>query len=293
LLPAYLKYYLLNPNFKTFMLGLASVGATRNALTKGMIEEFEVTIPSVEEQRLIVEILSALDEKIELNLEMNRTLERIAQATFKHWFVDFQFPSFNGERADGLPKGWKQMPIDEIAEFLNGLAMQKYPPENETDYLPVIKIRELRQGITESSDKASLNIPHQYIVNNGDVLFSWSGSLEVMIWCNGKGGLNQHLFKVTSRNYPKWFYYFWTKYYLPKFQAIAQDKATTMGHIQRRHLTESIVNVPPNEIINKANQLLNPLLEKMIEVNLQNQTLIQIREGLLPKLMSGKIRVAE
>jgi type I restriction enzyme S subunit len=268
-----------------------STGQTE--LSREKVKQIDVNIPPIEEQRRIAKILFALDEKIELNLQMNATLEKIAQATFKQWFVDFQYPGFDGELVDGLPSGWKQAPIDAIAEFLNGLAMQKFPPENEVDYLPVIKIRELRQGITDSSDKASVNIPEQYIVNDGDVLFSWSGSLEVIIWSDGKGGLNQHLFKVTSKKYPKWFYYFWTKYYLPRFQAIAQDKATTMGHIQRRHLTESIVNVPTDEILNIANQLLNPLLEKLIEVKLQNQTLIQIRDGLLPKLMSGKIRVGE
>jgi type I restriction enzyme S subunit len=234
-----------------------------------------------------------LESKTKLNLQMNATLEAIAQATFKRWFVNFRYPSFNGKHIDGLPKGWRKAPLDEIAEYLNGLALQNFPPESNTEYLPVIKIRELRQGVTDSTDRASVNIPREYIVNDGDVLFSWSGSLEVIIWCAGAGALNQHLFKVSSKNYPKWFYYFWTKHHLPVFQSIAEGKATTMGHIQRRHLTEATVNVPTDEVLKQADEILSPILDRYIEAKLENRRLIQLRDSLLPKLTSEKIRVAE
>jgi type I restriction enzyme S subunit len=288
----YLNYLLRSPTFRKYFQTIGT-GTTITNLSQETLSNVEVEIPDIDEQRRIVTILSALDDKIELNLRMNTTLEAIAQAIFQRWFVDFQFPGFDGELVDGLPKGWREERLDEIAEFLNGLALQKFPAESETDYLPVIKIRELRQGVTNSSDKASRNIPNKYIINDGDVLFSWSGSLEVIIWSHGQGALNQHLFKVTSKDFPKWFYYWWTKHHLPNFQAIAQDKATTMGHIQRGHLTESIVNVPTREVLNQADEIMSPLLERYIETMLENKTLIRLRDSLLPKLMSGKIRVAE
>jgi type I restriction enzyme S subunit len=103
-----------------------------------------------------------------------------------------------------IPVGWRVLPLDEIAEFLNGLALQKYSAENDQDYLPVIKIRELRNGITNSTDRANKNIPSNYIIKDGDLLFSWSGSLEVKFWVGGEGALNQHLFKVSSTDYPSW-----------------------------------------------------------------------------------------
>ena len=96
----------------------------------------------------------------------------------------------------------------------------------------------------KGGDKASRDIPEEYIIHDGDLLFSWSGSLEVVVWYGGDGALNQHLFKVTSR-YPQWFIYGWLLEHLPEFRAIAAAKATTMGHIQRRHLTEAAVVVPP------------------------------------------------
>jgi type I restriction enzyme S subunit len=181
--------------------------------------------------------------------------------------------------------------MDENIDFLNGLALQKFPPLNEDEFLPVIKIRELKQGFTTASGKASTEIPEKYVICNGDILFSWSGSLEIVLWCDGKGALNQHLFKVSSNVYPKWFYFFWVREYLPLYKSIAEGKATTMGHIQRRHLTDTIINVPNKELMNLADSILSPILEKIQENKIQIQSLTQIRDTLLPKLMSGVLEV--
>jgi len=282
-------YYFLKSKFGE-ILNMAT-GAAQQNLNAGMLRDFEITLPDLPTQTQIAQILTSLDDKIELNLQMNQTLEAMAQAIFKEWFVDFKFPGFEGELVEGLPKGWSKEPLDEKISYLNGLALQKFPPKNETDYLPVIKIKELKQGISESSDKASIEIDKKYIIEDGDILFSWSGSLEIVMWCNGKGALNQHLFKVSSEKYPKWFYYYWTKEFLPIFQATAADKATTMGHIQRRHLTESLINVPDKSLMKLANDILEPLLERIKSNAIQMQTLIQTRDSLLPRLMSGKIEV--
>ena len=222
---------------------------------------------------------------------MNQTLEAMAHALFKEWFVDFKFPGFDGVLVNGLPKGWRQEPIDKKIEFLNGLALQKFPPLNEIDFLPVIKIRELKQGFTNASDKASNDLPEKYIIYDGDILFSWSGSLEVVLWCEGKGALNQHLFKISSTFYPKWFYFFWVREYLPLYKSIAEGKATTMGHIQRRHLTDTIINVPSQEILIMADSILSPLLNKIQENRIQIQSLTQTRDTLLQNLMSGQIEI--
>ncbi len=266
------------------------------------------------EQKAIARILSSLDDKIELNQQMKRTLEAQARAIFKSWFVDFDpvrakmegrqpagmdaataalFPdAFEDSPLGMIPKGWTVKPFDDVANFLNGLALQKYPP-NGDDYLSVIKIAELRRGVTGSSGKASMDIPKEYIIQSGDVLFSWSGSLTVCIWCGGKGALNQHLFKVTSKYYPKWFYYQWVNHYLPVFQAIAASKATTMGHIQRHHLSEALVIIPPENILQVMDKTMMPLLQKSIPTSLESSQLSAIRDTLLPKLISGEIRVKE
>jgi len=278
-------------SLQPYIESMAEGSTGQTELNREKLRQLEITIPDLPTQTQIAQILTSLDDKIELNLQMNQTLEAMAQAIFKEWFVDFKFQGFNGELVDGLPKGWKQEPIDENIEFLNGLALQKFPALIEDDFLPVIKIRELKQGFTNASDKASTELPEKYVIYDGDILFSWSGSLEVMLWCAGKGALNQHLFKVSSNVYPKWFYFFWVREYLPMYKSIAEGKATTMGHIQRRHLTDTIINVPTNELMNSADSILSPILDKIQENKIQIQSLTQTRDTLLPKLMSGKIEI--
>jgi type I restriction enzyme S subunit len=206
-------------------------------------------------------VLGALDDKIELNRRMNATLEAMARALFQSWFVDFDpvrakqegrkptgmddataalFPdSFRESDVGEIPEGWDVLSLDKTAQYLNGLALQKYPP-GDGPTLPVIKIAQLRKGDSCGADRCNTELPPEYIVQDGDVLFSWSGSLEVELWCGGLGALNQHLFKVTSSEFPKWFYLLWTLHHLSEFRLIAAAKATTMGHIQRGHLTAAI-----------------------------------------------------
>ncbi|OLB65224.1 MAG: restriction endonuclease subunit S, partial [Nitrospirae bacterium 13_2_20CM_2_61_4] len=203
------------------------------------------------------------------------------------------FPSsFEDFPLGKIPKGWKVTSLDHIANFLNGLALQKFPPEGDGS-LPAIKIAQLRRGSPDGADRVSKNIPIDYIVHDGDVLFSWSGSLETVVWCGGTGALNQHLFKVTSSKYPKWFFYNWTLEHLPDFQHIAEGKATTMGHIQRHHLSDAKVVVPPDPVIIAADQIMSPIFQRQIHNKLESRTLSSIRDALLPKLISGEIRIKD
>ncbi|MBA7588277.1 hypothetical protein ES708_30331 [subsurface metagenome] len=288
--PRYLYYYLTTKPFTAYLSQIAdSHTSAYPAINPDVIEMAELLLPPASEQSAIATILGALDDK------MNQTMEGMTQALFKNWFVDFE-PFRDKGMEDSLlgpmPRGWSTKPLDEIADFINGLALQKYPPEGD-DYLPVIKIVELRRGVNESSGKASLNIDNAYIVEDGDILFSWSGSLEVCIWCGGRGALNQHLFKVTSPSYPKWFYYHWTKYHLPEFQAIAAGKATTMGHIQRYHLSSAFVAIPPKDVLETMDGVMAPVVERITHNNLESRMLAVIRDTLLPKLLSGEIRVKD
>lgn len=296
-------YYLLR-EYRKYIENRES-GTVFGSINKKGLEELKLPFPPKEEQEKIANILSCLDDKIELNNEMNKTLEEMAQSIFKRWFVDFEFPNEDGEpyKSSGgemvdselgmIPKGWEVKSLDEIANFLNGLAMQKFRPlDTDEEFLPVVKIKELKQGSTSNdSDRCSINIDEKYIINDGDVIFAWSGSLDVRIWCGGKAGLNQHLFKVTSDDYPKWFYYLWVKNYLEQFIRIAADRATTMGHIKRSNLTEAKVLVPDESRLMVMGYTLENLVCKFIENNIESKSLVDLRDSLLPKLMSGEIRV--
>jgi type I restriction enzyme, S subunit len=272
-----------------------------------------ITLPEVNEQRSIARILGTLDDKIELNRQMNETLERMARSLFQSWFVDFDpvrakaekrdpgvpktladlfTSSFERSEVGDIPKDWKVAGLDEIGRFLNGLALQKFPPQGDR-FLPVIKIAQLRSEDTSDADKASADLAPEYVVNDGDVLFSWSGSLECILWAGGQGALNQHLFKVTSEVYPKWFYFLWIGEHLEEFRHIAAGKATTMGHIQRGHLSAAKVLIPPAELLNEMNRHFAPLINQIVQLKVASRTLAAIRDALLPKLISGELRVPD
>ncbi|MCG2589523.1 restriction endonuclease subunit S [Rhodohalobacter sulfatireducens] len=242
------------------------------------LKETKWPLPSPPEQEAIASVLSCLDEKIDLLHRQNQTLEAMAETLFRQWFVE------------EVDEGWEEEPLSDIAEFLNGKACQKYPPKNPVEKLPVLKIKELKNGITDSSDWASTEVGDDYIVENGDVIFSWSASLLVKIWDGERCILNQHLFKVTSERFPKWFYYLWSKYHLDRFQAIARAQATTMGHIRRKDLDEAMV-LYTEEIIEEKDEIFAPIISKIVSNNQQIAKLEELRDALLPKLMSGKIRV--
>ena len=293
----FLSYYIKSALFQSVLKSIV-VGSAIPTLSQKNLANLKINVPKeVDYQRRIASILSSLDRKIELNNKINADLEEMAQAIFKNWFVDFE-PFKNGKFVDSelgmIPEGWKVGTLTEIASYMNGLAMQKYPPENIEDSLPVLKIKELGQGFCGTdSDRCSCNIKDECKIHNGDVIFSWSGTLLVDVWCGGDCGLNQHLFKVTSNDYPKWFYYYWTKHHLQEFIHIAKDKAVTMGHIKRGHLEEALVAIPDNDSMEKAHKLFEPILSKMISLRLENSRLSLLRDTLLPRLMSGELEVPE
>jgi type I restriction enzyme S subunit len=228
---------------------------------------------------------------------MNRTLEEMAQTLYRHWFVDFgpfQDRAFKDtEELGPIPEGWDTAPLDEIASFLNGTQWSRYKPENEEDEtLQVIKIKELRNGFTDKSDEVSKeDLPDKYIIEDGDIIFSWSGSLLLRIWSDGQGALNQHLFKVSSDRFPKWYYYLGVRHHIQRFRRIAESKATTMGHIKRSHLSESYVPVPPEGVMEDLHDKLDPIMQLQISNLLESKKLAETRDYLLPKLISGEIEV--
>jgi len=290
------------------------VGSTQKTISLKSISGLQIPVPPTEELESIAHILGKLDDKIELNRRMNATLEAMARALFQSWFVDFDpvrakldgrepagldaytaalFPAhFQDSPLGHIPQGWEVRSLDQIAHFLNGLALQKHPP-GDGPTLPVIKIAQLRKGDSTGADRCNTELAPQYIVEDGNVLFSWSGSLEVELWCGGQGALNQHLFKVTSHEFPKWFYYLWTLYHLDEFRLIAAGKATTMGHIQRVHLTAAKALVPPPVLLKAMTHIMAPLIDQIIANRTQSRTLATLRDALLPKLLSGELRVAE
>ena len=281
-------------------------GSIQDNINIDYLSKMRIKVPEKDYQDKIVEVLSSIDKKILLNNQINQELEAMAKTLYDYWFVQFDFPDQNGKpyKSSGgkmvynpelkreIPEGWGVDSLWNIANFYNGLAMQKYRPDtNEDDYLPVIKIREMMNGFSKDTEKARLDIPTEAVVERGDILFSWSATLEVIIWGKERGALNQHIFKVTSDTYPKSFIYFELKSYLKVFKAIAELRKTTMGHITQDHLKQAKIVVPPIEIISKLDAKLQPIMLKQQILENQNQELTQLRDWLLPMLMNGQVKV--
>ena len=274
----YLYYELQSLRFKAY-IDQMSTGSTIQHISLKTMRNYIFSCPPLSEQKRIASILGSLDDKIDLLNRENATLEAMAETLFRQWFIE------------EAKEDWEENPLSSIATFLNGLACQKYPPKNEIEKLPVLKIRELTNGIGADSDWATTDVGDEYIVHAGDVIFAWSASLMVKIWDGEDCILNQHLFKVTSNHYPKWFYYFWCKHHLNEFISIAQSHATTMGHIKRGDLDTAMVLVPSDNELQAMTVQMNVLLQKIANNNKQINTLVQSRDGLLPRLMSNELTI--
>ena len=278
-LKEYLYYY-----FQINNLRYLDSGSAQSQITIADLKNVVVPIPSLDQQRKVVEILRRYDEKIEVNNKINDNLQQQALAIFQQELL----------RDGELPEGWSIGSLLDIANYLNGLAMQKFRPADGENGLPVLKIKELRQGSCDaSSELCSPSIKPEYIIHDGDVIFSWSGSLLVDLWCGGTCGLNQHLFKVTSDKYPKWFYYAWTAHHLDRFVAIAADKATTMGHIKREELAKAEVVIPDVASMERIGGILQPMYDIIISNRIENRKLAALRDTILPQLMSGELDVSD
>lgn len=279
IIPDFLAYTIKEPSTRDLILNNFVGGSGVPRIVLKDFKQIEINLPPLPEQQAIAEVLSSLDDKIDLLHRQNQTLEQMAETLFRQWFVE------------EARENWEEKPLSSIADFLNGLACQKYPPKNEVEKLPVLKIKELRNGFSDDCDWATTEVKSEYIVKNGDVIFSWSASLMVKIWDGETCILNQHLFKVTSDEFPKWYYYLWSKHHLNEFISISASHATTMGHIKRGDLDNAIVLIPSPEELKKFSEILNPIIDKIIANNKQLTKLVEMRDTLLPKLMSGEVRI--
>lgn len=285
----------------------AMKGAKGSKMPRGdkeQIMRYELPTFSPQEQENIGNIIISITKKMQLNRSLNHNLEAIAKQLYDYWFVQFDFPNTGGKpyKSSGgnmvwneklkreIPEEWHCGNLFEIATFTNGLACQKFRPKDGEVPLPVIKIREMHDGISSDTEEVSPNIPESVKVYNGDVLFSWSASLEVMLWACGLGGLNQHIFKVTSANdFPKSFYYFQLLNYVDVFKKMAEARKTTMGHITQDHLQQSTIAIPDNkDIVDKFEKRISPIFAQMVKLQEEIQQLSKQRDELLPLLMNGQ-----
>jgi len=283
-------------NFIYYLLGaykegiaLIASGATFPEVSGGKVRQYKIKLPPLPTQQKIAKILSNYDDLIENNLKRIKLLEESARLTYEEWFLRFRIDGKKLEidPATGLPFGWERVSLSDMGEFLNGYAFK--PKDLQEEGLPVIKIKEMKAGVVEDTPRnPGDKIDDKYLVLRGDILFSWSATLEVIQWQYANGWLNQHLFKVSpNSDFPKSFLYLSLRNSLHIFDYLTTG--ATMKHIKRKELDFVKIPTPSSDILLKFDNLVNPMLEEILNLSHQNQLLKEARDILLPRLMTGMI----
>lgn len=308
----FIRYFLTSPLFQQ-QAESSAAGSVLRHFGPSHLREMSFPVPPLREQCAIAEILGSLDEKINLNRQINHTLEAMARAIFKAWFVDLEpvkakatgATSFRGMPQDVFdqlparltesdlgpaPEGWETKAVSAIADYVNGKAFTKHA--NGRGRM-IIRIAELNSGPGGATKYSDIEADSQYTAFPDDILFAWSGSLNVYRWHLDEAIINQHIFKVIPKGWPKWYVYYRLVEAMPFFQSIASTKATTMGHIKRGHLDDAKFAEPPEWLVEAADEQMRPLYELIHCQERESLTLSSIRDALLPKLISGEIRVPE
>jgi type I restriction enzyme S subunit len=300
--PMFIYYSLFRNDFFNHMMK-GSKGTKMPRGDKNHILSFKVPSFDFEQQIKIANQISILDKKIELNKKIINKIEDIIYLVFNYWFTQYEFPNnknkpykssdgkmvFNDKLKKYIPQNWQVCNFLDIAKFINGIPCQKFRPQKSEDFHKVIKIREMSEGFSKNTEFVSKKVKNDFVINNGDVLFSWSASLNIKIWTNGTGVLNQHIFKVTSDKFPKSFYYLELKKYLNHYKMMANSRKTTMGHITLNHLKLSKVVLPPISLIKQADKILSPLISQTVKLNEEINKIIEIRDTILPLLLNKQV----
>ena len=341
--------FLMQSDFVQNQLEARATGSTVKGIKQSELRKIILPIPPIVEQKCIGKILSDLDDKIHLNNQINQTLESIAQAIFKSWFIDFDpvrakiaaklegadpeiaamcvisgkseaelkqmpdddfaelqataalFPDELVESELGeVPKGWELQSLYDTAEFVNGAAFKaKDFSSNTNEGLPIIKIAELKQGLSAQTKYTNLSFDQKYRVRSGDIFYSWSGSpetsLDVFKWFGRDGWLNQHIFKINTESKGKtYFVYYLLKYLKPTLIRLATNKQTTgLGHITVADMKSLQVIKPEEHLFLRYAKIVAPFYEKESLLKQEIINLAMLRDTLLPKLLSGEVSLGD
>jgi len=295
----FLKYYLLNPNFKNLLLNISSVGATRNAITKGMIEDLEINLPDLKTQQRIASILSSLDDAIELNQQINKTLEEMAKAIYKEWFVDFNYPNATGKfqetEVGKIPAGWKVYTIGDLVDTIS--ETYKFGKKEKIIFLNTGDILEGKFLHRNYSKIASLPGQAKKSIKINDILFSEirpeNKRFAFVNFDADEYVVSTKLMVLRSKKInPLLIYFLLTREeILKQLQHLAESRSGTFPQITFNQLKDLKISLPNDETLDKFIKYLEGYYNQSKQIIEENQSLINLRDTLLPKLMKGEIEI--
>jgi len=307
--PKYIGYYMRSPKIRNQINGV-SILTTRASLNNSMLQKIEIAVPEYQEQKAIAELLFGLDKKIELNNAINKNLEEMAQALFKRWFIDFEFPNENGEpyKTSGgeleesevglIPKGWKVGKIEDLGQVIGGATPSKKEEKYYSDVgIPWITPKDLSNNRNHFVSRGEIDITEEgfkrssvKLLPKGSILFSSRAPIGYVAIAKNDLTTNQGFKSVIPNiDFGTEFIYYLLKYITPDIENRASG--STFKEISGSEMKKVPVLIPDRDIVQRFNKVMNSVLSKIEQVEEEIANLIEIRDSLLPKLMSGEIRV--
>ncbi len=286
----YLNYYLASPAMQGYLLNIASTGASRNAITKAMIEKLVIPFPDFDSQRRIASILSAYDNLIENNNRRIRLLEQMAENLYKEWFVRFRFPGHEkAEFENGLPRGWCLENLFDVADVSYGYAFKSDMFCTDDSLNAVVRIRDIQENHTDTYTSEVCD--DKYLIEENAILVGMDGLFHMCLWNGEKAYLNQRVVKICSKKKDMCNYMIFMAI-RPQIKFWEQVIAgTTVAHLGDKHLKKIKIAVPTEDLLLKANESIQRIMVEKNQLFKQNQILARQRDLLLPRLMSGKLEV--
>jgi type I restriction enzyme S subunit len=292
-------FYNLSLNKK--LLADLNIGAAQPSIKVGDLLSVELIIPPISEQRAIAAVLSSLDDKIELLREQNKTLEATAQAIFKEWFVNFNFPGATGKMIDSelgeIPEGWRVGKIKDLIDILSGFAFSSSDFSQDGNYkLVTIKNVQDRHFDPETKDRLSalpVRMPEYCKLNSGDILLSLTGNVGRICLVNGDNFLlNQRVAKLKEKN-PSDYAFTYLLFLQDSIFSLLQSTAsgTAQQNLSPIQTKEIEIIIADRKTLDQFGMVANKLIQKINDNNSQVETLSKLRDTLLPKLMTGNVRV--
>lgn len=283
----FVSFYLRTQAHQDWMQALCAFGATMSSLNQDIVNRIQLPCPPLPVQEKVTAVLGAYDDLIANNQRRIALLESMAEEIYREWLVRMRFPGH--ESPLDAQSAWRLEPLESLGTFMNGYPFD--PTEWFDEGLPIVKIKELNSGVGNDTPRnPGEKIPDKYHFADGDLIFSWSGSLVVQIWHQGPALVNQHLFKVTpAPGVSRSFLYLSIKFSIPIFESLTTG--ATMQHIKRKELRFVKVRMPPEALMKQFVSSVDPLLENALLLKKQTRRLREMRDALLPRLISGKLRV--
>ena len=295
LLPEYARYLFRDINFRREVYQVAT-GDIRFNISQESLANIEIEIPDFSTQTQIAQILTSLDDKIELNLQMNQTLEAMAQALFKEWFVNFNFPNFDGVLENGLPKGWRIGSVLEIATLLSGGTPKTDTEEYWNGSINWISAKDITSSNNQFIIETEKTITELGIKKSAakllpkfTTIISARGTVGNYCILSKEMAISQSNYGLKSNSNNDYFLFLMVENMILMMKAFSYG--TVFDTITTKTFQEMEVTIPEEKVIKEFETVITPLYEKILTNQFQIQALTQTRDTLLPKLMSGKIEI--